>query len=78
MKNLPIIIIPPWDCSFKDYIRLSDYLEIKINAMKIFSGEMGEFPFPRSGKNIRSLARFRGCQSGFFAAEAFELVYERK
>jgi LmbE family N-acetylglucosaminyl deacetylase len=60
------------------FMDISDYLEIKINAMKIFSSEMGEFPFPRSGKNIRSLARFRGCQSGFFAAEAFELVYERK
>ena len=60
------------------FMDISDYLESKINAMKIFSSEMGEFPFPRSEKNIRSLARFRGCQSGFFAAEAFELVYERK
>jgi N-acetylglucosamine malate deacetylase 1 len=60
------------------FIDISNYLELKIKAMEIFSSEMGEFPFPRSSKNIRSLARFRGSQSGFLAAEAFELVYERK
>ena len=60
------------------FIDISDYLEIKISTMKIFKSEMGKFPFPRSEKNIRSLASFRGSQSGFLAAEAFELVYERK
>jgi hypothetical protein len=56
----------------------SDYLDDKIDAMKIFEKEMGKFPFPRSEKTIRSLAAFRGSQSGFEAAEAFELIYERK
>ncbi len=47
--------------------------------MKIFFiGEMEEFPFPRSEKNIRSLPAFRGSQCGFEAAESFELIYERK
>jgi hypothetical protein len=46
--------------------------------MKIYAGEMGDFPFPRSEKTLRSLVALRGSQSGFEAAEAFELVYERK
>ena len=46
--------------------------------MKIYDGEMGAFPFPRSEKTLRALATLRGSQSGFESAEAFELVYERK
>ena len=52
---------------------MSDKLEI----MKIYESEIGDFPFPRSEKTITSLASFRGSQSGYEAAEAFELVYER-
>ena len=61
-----------------ELVDIYSYLDDKIEAMKIFKGEMGEFPFPRSKKTIRSLAAFRGSQCGFEAAEAFELVYERK
>jgi len=43
-----------------------------------YESETGEFPFPRSEKTIRALAALRGSQSGFDAAEAFELVYERR
>ena len=60
------------------YVDISDYLEEKIETMKIYVTEIGEFPFPRSEKTIRSLAAFRGSQSGYEAAEAFELVYQRK
>jgi LmbE family N-acetylglucosaminyl deacetylase len=60
------------------FINISDYLDDKIKAMKIYGSEMGKFPFPRSEKTVRSLTAFRGSQSGFEAAEAFELVYERK
>ena len=56
---------------------LSDFLDDKIAVMKTYESKMGDFPFPRSEKTIRSLAAFRGSQSGFEAAEAFELVYER-
>ena len=57
---------------------ISTFLDYKIEVMKIFEGEMGEFPFPRSEKTMRSLAAFRGSQSGYEAAEAFEHVYGRK
>jgi N-acetylglucosamine malate deacetylase 1 len=59
------------------FINIDGYLEKKINIMKIYESEMSDFPFPRSETTIKSLARFRGSQSGFGAAEAFELVYER-
>ena len=60
------------------FVDISYHLNDKIETMKIYAGEMGDFPFPRSEKTIRSLAAFRGSQSGYEAAEAFELVYERK
>jgi len=60
------------------FVNISLYIDDKIETMKIYESEMGDFPFPRSEKTIRSLAAFRGSQSGFEAAEAFELVYERK
>ena len=61
-----------------EFVDIYSYMDDKIKAMKIFNDEMGEFPFPRSEKTIRSLAAFRGSQCGFEAAEAFELVFKRK
>ena len=60
------------------FVNISDYLDDKIETMKIYDGEIDEFPFPRSAKTMRALAALRGSQSGYEAAEAFELVYERK
>jgi len=60
------------------FIDISKYLEDKIETMKIYDGEMGDHPFPRSEHAIRALASLRGSQSGFEFAEAFELVFERK
>jgi len=66
--------------SFKPnvFVDISQYLDEKVEAMKIYEDEIGHFPFPRSEKNIRALATVRGSQSGFTAAEAFELIYQRK
>ena len=60
------------------FVNIADYLDDKINAMQLYESEIGDFPFPRSEKTLRSLAALRGSHSGFKAAEAFELVYERK
>ncbi|MBT6940542.1 MAG: PIG-L family deacetylase [Candidatus Marinimicrobia bacterium] len=60
------------------FVNISLYIDDKIEVMKIYANEMGEFPFPRSEKTLRALAILRGSQSGFESAEAFELVYERK
>ena len=60
------------------YVNISKYLDGKIETMKIYSSELGEHPFPRNAKTLRALATLRGSQSGYEAAEAFQLVYERK
>ncbi len=59
------------------FVNISQYLDEKVEVMKIYSSEMGPFPFPRSEQNIRALAAFRGSQSSYNAAEAFQLVFER-
>ena len=60
------------------FLDISKYLDDKIDIFKIYSSEIGEFPFPRSEKSLLSLAALRGSQSGFDGAEAFELVYEKR
>ncbi|MDB4037918.1 PIG-L family deacetylase [Candidatus Thioglobus sp.] len=59
------------------FVNISEYLSDKLETMRIYEDEIDDFPFPRSEKTIKSLASFRGSQSGYEAAEAFELVYER-
>lgn len=59
------------------YVNISQYIDKKVELLKNYQSEMGEFPFPRSEKAVYSLAQLRGSQSGFQAAEAFQLLYER-
>ncbi len=56
------------------YVDISDELEGKINAMKIYDSEIDEVPFPRSIENIKALATYRGCSCGRRYAEAFYIV----
>jgi LmbE family N-acetylglucosaminyl deacetylase len=58
------------------FVNIEDYVEEKINLMKIFRSEIGEFPFPRSPKAIEALASLRGVQAGCLSAEAFMLLKE--
>ena len=58
------------------FINIEGYIEQKLEAMKVYSTEIGEFPFPRSDDAIKALAALRGANSGFKAAEAFELLRE--
>jgi len=58
------------------WIDISGYLEKKIEIMRMYDGEMGEFPFPRSDTNIRALATYRGALAGVQAAEAFVSLKE--
>lgn len=59
------------------FVDIGDYLGQKIEIMKMYAGEMGEFPFPRSEQAICSLAHLRGVAAGYRAAEAFMLLRER-
>jgi len=60
------------------FVDISGHLDKKIEIMNIYKSEVADFPFPRSEKAIRALAALRGSQSGFEAAESFELVLDRK
>lgn len=46
----------------------------KIEALKIYEGEIKKFPHPRSEEAILSLAKIRGSSVGSNYAEAFELI----
>ena len=59
------------------FVDISPYLEQKLELLRIYGSEIGEFPFPRSETAIRALAQFRGSSSGFESAEGFELLLER-
>lgn len=59
------------------FVDVSPYLEEKISIMNVFDSEVGDHPFPRSERAIRSLAYLRGAASGYEAAEAFCLLRER-
>lgn len=56
------------------YVDISDFIEVKLDIMKIFDSELGEHPFPRSLENIKALAHFRGASVGVKYAEAFQLI----
>lgn len=58
------------------FIDVSVFLEKKIEIMKIYSDELGAFPFPRSEEAIRAQVTLRGAASGLMAAEAFMLLKE--
>lgn len=58
------------------FVDISNYLETKLEIMKIYASELGEFPFPRSEQAIRALAALRGVTAGCKAAEAFMLLKE--
>lgn len=59
------------------FVDIGPFLQIKIDAMEVYSSEVRAFPFPRCPDTLRALAALRGAASGFVAAEAFELLRER-
>lgn len=56
------------------YVDIADFLDRKTEALEAYSRELREFPHPRSTKGIEVLARKRGMEVGFHAAEAFVIV----
>jgi len=58
------------------FVDISNFIEDKIDIMKLYVGELGEFPFPRSEESLRAQALLRGAQSGLMAAEAFMTLKE--
>ncbi len=60
------------------YVDISSVLDRKIKAMQAYKSEICEYPHPRSEKGIQILAQYRGLESGFRYAEAFQLIRELK
>lgn len=50
-------------------------VDVKISALKAYTGVMRPYPHPRSVEAIQGLASYRGAQSGRDYAEAFESVF---
>ncbi|WP_152042647.1 PIG-L deacetylase family protein [Salinigranum salinum] len=60
------------------YVDVGDVLDRKVEAFAAYETETREFPHPRSAEALRARARTRGTEAGFGAAEAFELVVDRR
>lgn len=58
------------------FIDISNYIDKKIDIMKVFESEIGDHPFPRSERNIKALATYRGASSNCNYAESFMLLKE--
>ncbi len=52
-------------------------LDVKLDALKAYTGVMRPYPHPRSEEAIVGLAAYRGVQAGCNYAEAFESVFFR-
>lgn len=56
------------------FVDITDFIEEKVEALKIYDTEMGTAPFPRNYDAIKALALLRGGTSGVKYAEAFKIV----
>lgn len=71
--------IDPRAIGFKPnlHVDITQYLEKKLELLRIYQSELGDFPFPRSIEAVRALATVRGAQSGFQSAESFMMLKQR-
>lgn len=72
--------LDPADNGFRPnwYENIDGHLPGKLEALAHYAEETGEFPFPRSPQALEALARLRGSEAGYAAAEAFMLMRERR
>lgn len=60
------------------YIDIKEFLDKKLAALRCYDRESRVYPHPRSVEAVETLARKRGSEAGFEAAEAFILLRERQ
>lgn len=58
------------------YEDISNFIETKIAALKAYQKELKKYPHPRSEEGVKILAQYRGMESGYQFAEAFQLFRE--
>lgn len=56
------------------FVDISEYLDIKIQAISAYAMEMRDAPHSRSMVNIQQQAGYRGYSMGLYSAEAFSLI----
>lgn len=60
------------------YENISNEIDMKIEAMRVFQSQLAEFPEARSIEAIEALAKYRGATVNVKNAEAFALIREIK
>jgi len=71
-------VIPSYQFTPNYFENIEMYLEAKIQLLATYESELSNFPFPRSSEAVKALAHVRGASSGYKAAEAFQLIRERR
>lgn len=56
------------------FVDISNYWDLKKDALIAYSEEMRDYPHTRSVKGIKNLAKLRGNQVGLYLAEAFQVI----
>jgi LmbE family N-acetylglucosaminyl deacetylase len=59
------------------FVDITDYIDKKIEIMKLYDTEIMPDPLPRSAHAIKGLAAFRGSRIGVMYAEAFMSLFRR-
>ena len=57
-----------------EYNNITDFIDKKIEILKIYKDELKKYPHPRSIEGVRTLAQYRGIEVGYKYAEAFQLI----
>ena len=60
------------------WMDITDVLNDKLKALSYYTLQISDFPDPRSIEAVRALAKYRGSQMFYKAAEAFQLIRELK
>jgi len=58
------------------FVDISNFMDKKLEIMKVFESEIDGHPFPRSERNLKALATLRGATAGYEYAESFILLKE--
>ncbi len=58
------------------YVEVDEYINKKIEALSFYRHVMRDYPHPRSKDSLKSLATYRGSQSGINMAEAFQCIFQ--
>lgn len=56
------------------YNDITDFIDKKVEILKVYKQELRKYPHPRSLKGVRTLAQYRGIEAGCNFAEAFQLI----